>query len=352
MTAEAVKEAFAAQTEWCNQLGSPLYGTLLGVASDDLEQDGPVAAVVADFSGDPISSALALRLMGGVHRLVLMGLAPHLARHYPTVDGVPNLSTLAVDFLDTVASHVGYLRTALDIAPQTNEIGRCAALLPLLFTALDGKKEKVRLLEIGSAGGLNLLLDRYRYDFGSWSWGDTSSSVVITSTWEGPPPSIPRAFNVVSRRGCDVSPMQITDEQGVLRLLSFIWPDHVARFERTQQALAIASHDPPMVDPESASSWLAARLAEPVPAGTMTVVQHSVMWQYLSDGEKVGVSGAIAEAGARATPEAPFAHTSFESPADGFTDAGHVAGVTTWPGGAHREVGRGQAHGSWVQWTG
>ncbi|MGI9586115.1 MAG: DUF2332 domain-containing protein [Acidimicrobiia bacterium] len=352
MTTESIEEAFAAQAEWCNELGSPLYGTLLAVALNDLERNGPVATIVDDFPDDPLSSALALRLMGGLHRLVLMGLAPDLARHYPSAGGVPDLPTLADDFLETVATHVGYLSDSLSVAPQTNEIGRCAALLPLLFTALEGRKYDIRLLEIGSAAGLNLFLDRYSYDFGSWTWGEASSGVVIATDWDGAPPKSPPGLAVTSRRGCDVSPMDISDEQGILRLLSFIWPDQVVRFTRTQRAAEIVSEDPPVVDPEPAGSWLAARLAEPVPDGTMTVVQHSVMWQYLAEAEKLGIAEAISEAGERSTPQTPLAHTSFEWPANGFTDAGHIASVATWPGGSQRTVGRGQAHGSWIEWTG
>jgi hypothetical protein len=352
MTGTSIQEAFEAQIVWSNQLGSPLYGALLEVASRDLANRGVVADVVCDFEGDPMASALALRLMGGVHRLVLMGLAPDLAKHYPSVGGTPQLSTLPGDFLDTVASHLGYLKNALNIAPQTNEIGRCAALLPLLFSALDGRSSNIRLLEIGSAGGLNLLLDRYRYDFGSWTWGETASEAVIATGWEGAIPPVPERLTIVSRRGCDVSPLDVTDEQAQLRLLSFIWPDQLDRFKRTQEALAFASAEAPRVDRESAGSWLSARLEEPVDPGTTTVIQHSTMWRYMKDAEKVAVMEAIGEAGERATPETPLAHTSFELPPNGFTDIGHVASVTTWPGGVVRDVGAGQAHGSWIRWTG
>jgi hypothetical protein len=352
VTGPSIQEAFDAQIVWSNQLGSPLYATLLDVASRDLANRGVVADVVCDFREDPMASALALRFMGGVHRLVLMGLATDLAGHYPSVGGIPQTSTLPDDFLGTVAAHIGYLKDALNTAPQTNEIGRCAALLPLLFSALDGRPYNIRLLEIGSAGGLNLLLDRYRYDFGSWTWGDGSSGAVIATEWEGAVPPVPKQLAITSRRGCDISPMDVADEQSRLRLLSFIWPDQVDRFKRTEEALAIARADVPVVDLESAGSWLSARLSEPVDRGTMTVVQHSVMWQYMPDAEKAAVMEVIAAAGERATADSPVAHTSFEWPPNGFTDVGHVARVTTWPGEVVRDVGAGQAHGSWIRWSG
>ena len=75
------------QAEWCARLGSPLYGVLCGRIADDVEAGGPAAVVLAGHEEDRPASALALRLMGAVHRLVLGGEAPALARHYPSVGG-------------------------------------------------------------------------------------------------------------------------------------------------------------------------------------------------------------------------------------------------------------------------
>src|SRR6202022_615261 len=50
---------------------------------------------------------------------------------------------------------------------QTNEPGRCAALLPVLA----GLPEPLALLEVGASAGLCLLPDFYAYDYGGGSLG-------------------------------------------------------------------------------------------------------------------------------------------------------------------------------------
>src|SRR4029453_7521984 len=70
------------QAEWCARLGPPC-----GRAADDVEAGGPTAAVLEGHEDDRPASALALRLMGAVHRLVLSGEAPGPARLFPCGGG-------------------------------------------------------------------------------------------------------------------------------------------------------------------------------------------------------------------------------------------------------------------------
>jgi hypothetical protein len=351
-TQRRLVEVFDRQIGWCGALGSPLYVQLLTVARDDIARGGVVHDIVRGTADDPLAAAVSLRLMGGVHRLVLMGLAEQLAVHYPSVGGTPDPATAGEDFMDVVAAHPGYLRDALRIAPQTNDVGRSALLLAGLARALDGRRLKVRLLGLGSAGGLNLLLDRYRYDFDGTPWGDPGSPVRIATTSKGSMPKLPGSLRIVERRGCDVNPMDITDPEAQLRLLSFIWPDQAERFARTRGAISVAQIDPPIVDRADAAEWLAARLDEPTPPNVMTVVQHSVMWQYLPATTRDELRSVIGAAGARATRRRPFAHVAFE-PSRAPTERGGLdLTVTVWPHGVPVVIADAHAHGRWIDWTG
>jgi hypothetical protein len=67
---------------------------------------------------------------------------------------------------------------------QTNEVGRCALLLPLL-AALPGP---LALVEVGASAGLCLLPDRYAYDYGGATVGDPASPVRLACQPRGPVP--------------------------------------------------------------------------------------------------------------------------------------------------------------------
>ena len=83
----AIAARLRQQAQWCHQLGSPLYGTLLEQAARDVEAGGPAWAALQGHETDPPGSVLALRFMSAVHRLVLQGRAPALAQHYPSAGG-------------------------------------------------------------------------------------------------------------------------------------------------------------------------------------------------------------------------------------------------------------------------
>src|ERR1051326_3265278 len=75
------------QAEWCEQLGSRIYATLLQRAADDVYAGGVCSSILRGHHDDPPDSALALRFLGAVHRLVLQGIAPQLAGCYPSAGG-------------------------------------------------------------------------------------------------------------------------------------------------------------------------------------------------------------------------------------------------------------------------
>ena len=180
-----VVAAFRTQAEACEQLGSGMYAELLARLADDLAAGGPTARVLRGHEDDPGPSGLALRFAGGLHRLVLSGAAPELGAYYPSVggtwasDGVP----VVLDLLDRRGDEV---RPLLEHAPQTNEVGRSAALLGGLLRVSERWRLPVRLFELGASGGLNLRADRFRYtDDSGGGWGDPRSPVLLEGAWQG-----------------------------------------------------------------------------------------------------------------------------------------------------------------------
>ena len=168
----------------------------------------------------------------------------------------PNLFFAAVQYVtgaDRMPSTVPELRALLDereadVAEimathrtQTNEVGRCSVLLPALPSG------PLALVEVGASAGLCLLLDRFFYDYGSARIGPPSSPVRIGCALTGAaalPSSTPE---VVWRRGLDIAPIDVSDDEAVRWLLACVWSDHWHRRQRLEAAIYLARSDPPLV---------------------------------------------------------------------------------------------------------
>lgn len=338
------------QAGYCRDLGSPFYGVLLDLVADDVDSGGPAAAVLAGYEDDPGPSALALRLAGSVQALVLSGRAPDAARHYPSTGGDGDARAAWKSVRTLLAEQPGAVRERLDAAPQTNETGRAAALWGGVLQVLaDLGPMPVRLWEIGAAGGLNLRADRFRYtcDDGA-AWGDAGSPVLLAGAWSTVPRDAPERVEVVERLGIDVTPLDPTDAGDALTLQSYVWPDQQQRLERLRAALTVAAAVPATVRRGSAAELVETFAPR---AGTLGVLWHSVMWQYLAPDERSRVLALLAEAGAAASMAAPLAHVSFE-PRRPTPRQPHefVITVRTWPGGQERILGSAPPHGVPVTW--
>ena len=330
---------------WTARLGSPLYTTLLEQAAADVEAGGPAWAVLAGHEMDARASALALRFLGAVHRLVLEGRAPALARHYPSAGGEAGLEDAWAAFRDTLEQHRDTLRTLVHRPCQTNEVGRSAALFGGFLLVARETALPLRLLELGASAGLNLRWDHYRYEQGDAGWGDRASPVRLVDVFpDGFPPG-QRRCRVIERAGCDTLPVDPCSADGQITLLSCLWPDQRERIALLRGALEVARRVPLTIDAAGAPAWLAARLAAPA-RGVASVVFHSIVMQYLSAADRRRVASVLDEAGSRATSSAPLAWLLVE-PGGEQTEVC----LKLWPGGTERVIASAGFHGRPVRWV-
>lgn len=340
---ESAETAIAGQLRWqaemCGKIGSPLYAGLLERAAVDVESGGPVGEPLRGHENDPQLSVLGLRLMGAVNRLVLTGREPALADAYADGDPASAWEVLR----DVVSRNGAELHNLVELPVQTNEVGRCNALLFGFMAVSSETGLPLRLLEVGASAGLNLRWDRYRYSAGDFSWGPAGSPVRLGFELEGEPPGFPPTVEIAARHGCDASPIDPTTAEGRLTLLAYVWPDQADRIARMQAALKVASELPIEIDREPAALWTKRMLSEPMP-GQATVLYHSIVSQYLGDEERDAFQVNIQTAGERATKEAPLAWLRMEP-------GGERADVhlTIWPGGETRHLARVGYHGSPVE---
>ncbi|MGH7777874.1 MAG: DUF2332 domain-containing protein, partial [Candidatus Dormibacterales bacterium] len=272
-----VAERLRTQAGWCRELGSPLYGRLLCEAAEDVERGGPLRRLLAPHAGNPGRSALALRLMGAVHRLVLEGRLPDLARCYPSAGGDSEEDPRPA-FRGALLSHGAEIGALLARPVQTNEVARSAALLGGFLEAGRAFGLPLRVLELGASAGLNLRWDHYHYRAGTREWGDPGSPVDLGDPFAGTAPPLDTAVEVVERRGCDRAPLDATTPDGELTLLSYVWADQLERIRRLKGAAEVARRVPAAVDKEDAGAWLES--SDLHREGAATVVFHSIVLQY------------------------------------------------------------------------
>jgi len=330
-------EALRLQAMACAALGSTQYATLIEALRSDVERGGLVHELLAHRPEAPLRDALILRLLGGVHHLVLQGAAPELAERYPSAGG--DGATINPDaFLAVVARNRDAIADALGRTVQTNEVGRCAALLPAFAEVARSTRLPLHMLEVGASAGLLSNWDRYRYECFASTYGDPTSGVRMTDRWVEPfdlaMPSV-----VSSRAACDIAPLDIRDRDARLRLLSFVWPDQQRRFELLAAALEVAAVHPPVVDRADAAVWLEHQLAIR-PDATATIVFHSIVWQYLARPTKERMRELLLAHGSAATRERPLAWVRME-PAGAIADVR----ITMWPGASEQCVALTSYHG-------
>ena len=107
---------------------------------------------------------------------------------------------------------------------------------------------------------------------------------------------VPEPFEVVERRGCDLSPVDVSTPEGAQYLTSFVWPWQLERHDRLAAALRVASDAPPAVDRATAADWVVEQLTEPAGPEVLTVVWHSVTRMYWPAEETRAVEAAVADA--------------------------------------------------------
>ena len=330
-----------------------MYAELLSRVVDDLVHGGPSVVVLAGHEDDPGPSALGLRLLGSVHRLVLQRRAAELAVYYPSVGGTWDVDGGWPAFRRLLAEQPDAVREWLDRPPQTNEVGRAGALVGGLLHLDDELRLPVRLFEIGASGGLNLLADRFcLVDASGSTHGDPAAAVLLDDAWRGRPLLPWPELRFVERVGCDLLPVDARSTEGRLTLTAYVWPDQPGRLERLRNALDLAQREPYEVRRQGAADFAdAIELCE----GTTTVLWHSVMWQYLRRDEQAAVSARIAALGEQATRDMPFVHLSLE-PTRRTPGGPHefLVVIESWPReptGERRILGESVGHGLPTTWA-
>jgi hypothetical protein len=362
---------FRAFADTVERDGGTTYAAICRAVADD-------DAVLSLLDGAPLMQRRPLLLLAAVHDLLLAGSQHPLADFYDTVrlvrgrpDEPPPTGDVAVAFTDFCRVH----RTQIEEltatrSTQTNEVGRCSALLPGLchVAALYDWHEPLSLLDVGTSAGLNLLFDEYAYTYRAAADGAIrqagvpGAAVALACTVRDDLAQLPDLpLPVMAERvGLDLAPVNPSSDDEARWLLACLWPDNLPRFERLRAALANvkASPQPPRLERGDLLTDLPRVLAT-VPGDGPVVVFHSWVASYLTEEEQRSLAGQVAALG----KDRPVHHLYCESPFE-------TPGLPTPPSPVRREgpdlatalvhvsPGGGTAvrladmhpHGSWVRW--
>jgi hypothetical protein len=291
-------------------------------------------------------------LLAAVHYLLLRGADHALGAFYPSVahlaavppgDPLPPFRAFCRDHR---AALIALVSTGL---VQTNEPQRCTVLLPAFATvARLAGGAPLALIEVGASAGLNLLFDRYGYDYGAGrSAGDPRAPVRFACTLRGEvlPPIHAGTPAVAARVGVDLHPIHATDPQATLWLRALVWPEHPARAAILQQALA--QRDPPPLLAGDALTVLPQAVAE-APTGAALCVFHTATLAHFPPEARARFQALI--------PELARQRDLFWLSSEGSGNSGrrglYLTILTAFQSGRRVEcrLAYSHPHGAWLEW--
>jgi len=216
---------------------SPLYTWL----SLEVAADPDILVLVANAD---MAQQVSNLLFGAVHLLLLGGVRHPIAKFYPDLgtwpleEAYPFFRAFCLEHAEAIEQ----LATTRQV--QTNEVQRCASLLPAAERVLRGAKGRsFMLIEIGSSAGLKLLWDHYGYDYGKAGYiGNAAAPIQLHCTTLGDlHPPLPRAFpSIVRGVGIDLTPVDVQNETATHWLRALIWPEHRGRARLPLKAVEAA----------------------------------------------------------------------------------------------------------------
>ena len=284
---------------------------------------------VAEIIESPPRWDAGLRLLGGLHHLVLTGRA--------SWDRVEDVLVAERDFLR---------RFVAEQRVQTNEVQRCWALLPCFLEAarrLDAST--IDLIELGTSAGLLLYWDQYHYRYEAGEWGPADARLELSGEERGRVPGelLGRELRVRDRVGIDLEPVDVTTDEGALLLKSFVWADRTERIERLDRAVGALREDPPEIVQGDFVELLPGLLERRRP-DSLSIVFQVAAAGYLDDEEWERLRGALDEGGRQEAlayvfaghPE-PMSHQHWG------------LWLTTWPG-ERTQLAHADFHGTWLDW--
>lgn len=342
-TLDDILTSFDDQSQYCKSRQANVTASVIDGAVLNIRAGGPLLDLVEGFDSDPGKAALALRVAGAVHYLLIKGRADALAKNY--AKAIPfEPAAFAGILSELIDRNRPEFERFLVNPPQTNEVNRIAALLPAFATIAVETGLPLDLYELGTSGGLLLAPDRCEIDYGGFQWGN--GPIALKSEWRGETPSLPKSIVVDGRYGVDQSPVDYSDPEQLDRARSFFWPEDTERKLRFEEAVLASRSVDCQIEKADALEWLS---RQAIPRhGAASVVFSSVFSVYLSNEQTGRLDAVLEQMGSKASDASPLAFVQFEPEKVGDFVIFNVD-LTMWPAGKKRRIATAASHAQWVE---
>ncbi len=312
-------------------------------------------------------------LLAAIHFLVLSEAARHpIATYFPDIGGDRAVDDQLPDaFADFCLLWNARLRDLIATrTTQTNEIGRCAVLLPILHLIAERQRPRsIALLDFGCSAGLNLGVDEYQYDYGSGPPPNADRNIpVIKCEWRGsarpkPCPDWGAGVRIVEKLGIDVAPLRVDEEVDTRWLTACVWPHDQTRRDRLVQAMGMARLKRWKVEQHADCGAALEEWVSGLPGDVAAVVFNSWVLTYLSHDALTShvqrMHALIQRNNATwVSAEHPNVRVNDDAPPavpDG--SSGEIAEATVWAVSTRGDgrpltkmIARSHPHGKWAEW--
>ena len=299
--------------------------------------------------------------LSAVHYLVAREPSDPLARFYGSITEEPGPAGEAYpDFRRFCLGNASQLESLMaERTTQTNEVGRCGYLLPGIEAIAREAQRPLALVEFGCSAGLNLVFDRYRYEYvPGGELGDGSAPVTIRTEVRGDRvPPLPQSMPSIGFRvGLDKSPVDVRDPDARAWLEACVWPEQRERRLLLDGAFQAALNDPPRIVRGDAVDDLDA-LLETVPTDLHLVVYNTTVLPYIEPDRQAPLREKLQAIVSQRDATWLFCEAALMGPDLLPEERGRIAnidatdfvmGVVTNAGG--RLLASTGPHGKWLQW--
>jgi hypothetical protein len=324
---------------------SPLYASLSMRAAEDSELLKIAARASEKY-------ALPNLFFAAVHLLLLKGEHHQLAAFYPSLNNNSKHYDLAYPYFRSfVVEHereIGEIIATQSV--QTNEVGRCAILVPAFeLVARQIGNKPLSVIEIGSSAGLTLIWDRYHYRYGTdLQCGDPNSPVQIECLLRGRnrPPIPNRLPKIGSRLGVDLNPIDLNNPENIQWLQALVWPDQQTRTAQLGRAIEVAKQDPPQSMRGDALELLPS-LINRIEKDTTLCIYHSFTLTLASGKPRERLENLLT----RESKSRDLFHISLEWAKESDATLLSLSSLTNGKN-TEQTLARCSAHGEWLEWLG